>query len=87
MGGKANNVEFTAIFDSGTSFTYLNEPAYSIISKQVSLSAVSTLGKWHMVSWDLLYLYMAIVQMNAGMKLKRFTTDPDFPFEYCYELP
>ncbi|KAI4341849.1 hypothetical protein MLD38_026523 [Melastoma candidum] len=33
VGGKAANVEFDAIFDSGTSFTYLNDPAYSFISK------------------------------------------------------
>ncbi|KAI4318971.1 hypothetical protein MLD38_032623 [Melastoma candidum] len=33
VGGKATDVEFDAIFDSGTSFTYLNDPAYSFISK------------------------------------------------------
>ncbi|KAK4476815.1 hypothetical protein RD792_015975, partial [Penstemon davidsonii] len=28
---NVTDVEFTAIFDSGTSFTYLNDPAYSVI--------------------------------------------------------
>uniref|UniRef100_A0A1S4DT41 Peptidase A1 domain-containing protein n=1 Tax=Cucumis melo TaxID=3656 RepID=A0A1S4DT41_CUCME len=58
VGGKTNNVPFTAIFDSGTSFTYLTEPTYSTISEQ----------------------------MDAGMKLKRFSFGPSFPFQYCYEI-
>ncbi|KAL2469187.1 Eukaryotic aspartyl protease family protein [Forsythia ovata] len=33
VGKNATNLEFTAIFDSGTSFTYLNDPAYSVITK------------------------------------------------------
>ncbi|KAH6762562.1 Eukaryotic aspartyl protease family protein [Perilla frutescens var. hirtella] len=33
VGKNASDVEFTAIFDSGTSFTYLNDPAYSVIAK------------------------------------------------------
>ncbi|KAL0454995.1 UNVERIFIED_CONTAM: Aspartyl protease family protein 1 [Sesamum latifolium] len=36
VGGNVTNVEFTAIFDSGTSFTYLNDPAYSVIVEGVS---------------------------------------------------
>ncbi|XP_022145454.1 aspartyl protease family protein 1 isoform X2 [Momordica charantia] len=32
VGGNVSNLEFDAIFDSGTSFTYLNDPAYSLIS-------------------------------------------------------
>ncbi|XP_011092020.1 aspartyl protease family protein 1-like isoform X1 [Sesamum indicum] len=31
VGSNVTDVEFTAIFDSGTSFTYLNDPAYSVI--------------------------------------------------------
>ncbi|KAL3527250.1 hypothetical protein ACH5RR_011906 [Cinchona calisaya] len=31
VGEKTTNVDFTAIFDSGTSFTYLNDPAYTTI--------------------------------------------------------
>ncbi|CAA3025511.1 aspartyl protease family 1-like [Olea europaea subsp. europaea] len=33
VGENATNVEFSAIFDSGTSFTYLNDPAYSVIAE------------------------------------------------------
>ncbi|XP_044496005.1 aspartyl protease family protein 1-like [Mangifera indica] len=33
VGGSAADLEFTAIFDSGTSFTYLNDPAYTQISE------------------------------------------------------
>ncbi|CAL5197452.1 unnamed protein product [Lathyrus oleraceus] len=34
VGGYAADHEFHAIFDSGTSFTYLNDPAYTLISKK-----------------------------------------------------
>ncbi|KAK4791209.1 hypothetical protein SAY86_031622 [Trapa natans] len=34
VGGNINDLEFSAIFDSGTSFTYLNDPAYTLISKK-----------------------------------------------------
>ncbi|XP_030535796.1 aspartyl protease family protein 1-like isoform X2 [Rhodamnia argentea] len=33
VGGTAQDVEFSAIFDSGTSFTYLNDPAYTFIGE------------------------------------------------------
>ncbi|PSS00450.1 Aspartyl protease family protein [Actinidia chinensis var. chinensis] len=33
VGDKVTNLSFSAIFDSGTSFTYLNDPAYTIISE------------------------------------------------------
>ncbi|PHT49955.1 hypothetical protein CQW23_09702 [Capsicum baccatum] len=33
VGNKNTNVDFTAIFDSGTSFTYLNDPAYEVITE------------------------------------------------------
>jgi hypothetical protein len=32
------DVEFTALFDSGTSFTYMVDPAYSRVSEKVSAS-------------------------------------------------
>ena len=34
--GNPADLEFTAIFDTGTSFTYLNDPAYTQISESVS---------------------------------------------------
>ncbi|XP_056170049.1 aspartyl protease family protein 1-like [Syzygium oleosum] len=33
VGEEIHDLEFSAIFDSGTSFTYLNDPAYTLISK------------------------------------------------------
>ncbi|KAK4262035.1 hypothetical protein QN277_027648 [Acacia crassicarpa] len=36
VGGIAADVEFNAIFDSGTSFTYLNDPAYTQITTSFS---------------------------------------------------
>ncbi|KDP23965.1 hypothetical protein JCGZ_25353 [Jatropha curcas] len=37
--GNDTNLEFAAIFDSGTSFTYLNDPAYSVISESFNNKA------------------------------------------------
>ncbi|KAH7566225.1 hypothetical protein ACOSP7_022604 [Xanthoceras sorbifolium] len=39
VGGSAANLEFSAIFDSGTSFTYLNDPAYTQISESFNSMA------------------------------------------------
>ncbi|GKV45101.1 hypothetical protein SLEP1_g52222 [Rubroshorea leprosula] len=39
VGGKVQNLEFSAIFDSGTSFTYLNDPAYTHISESFNKRA------------------------------------------------
>ncbi|KAH1113313.1 hypothetical protein J1N35_006691 [Gossypium stocksii] len=33
VGGNTGDLEFDAIFDSGTSFTYLNDPGYTLISE------------------------------------------------------
>ncbi|PPR84272.1 hypothetical protein GOBAR_AA36435 [Gossypium barbadense] len=33
VGGNTGDLEFDAVFDSGTSFTYLNDPAYTLISE------------------------------------------------------
>jgi hypothetical protein len=37
VGGRDADLEFSAIFDSGTSFTYLNDPAYTLITTSVSI--------------------------------------------------
>jgi hypothetical protein len=36
MGSNVSKLEFSAIFDSGTSFTSLSDPAYTFISESVS---------------------------------------------------
>jgi len=37
VGGNTGDLEFDAVFDSGTSFTYLTDAAYTLISESVSL--------------------------------------------------
>ncbi|XVF18078.1 hypothetical protein REPUB_Repub10bG0180500 [Reevesia pubescens] len=44
IGGHAGDLDFNAIFDSGTSFTYLNDPAYTLISESFNTVAI---GKRH----------------------------------------
>ncbi|KAJ8531419.1 hypothetical protein K7X08_026853 [Anisodus acutangulus] len=39
VGNKETDVDFTAIFDSGTSFTYLNDPAYKVITENFNSQA------------------------------------------------
>ncbi|XWS45593.1 hypothetical protein CRYUN_Cryun15aG0149800 [Craigia yunnanensis] len=40
VGGNAGDLDFYAIFDSGTSFTYLNDPAYTLISESFNTAAI-----------------------------------------------
>ncbi|XVF62229.1 hypothetical protein PTKIN_Ptkin08bG0200600 [Pterospermum kingtungense] len=40
VGGNAGDLDFNAIFDSGTSFTYLNDPAYTLISESFNNLAI-----------------------------------------------
>ncbi|KAF9621656.1 hypothetical protein IFM89_025567 [Coptis chinensis] len=53
-----SNVDFSAIFDSGTSFTYLNDPAYTGLSET----------------------------FNFNVQDRRRKSDPNIPFEYCYDV-
>lgn len=41
VGEKAADLDLFAIFDSGTSFTYLSDPAYTLISESVSKPSTS----------------------------------------------
>ncbi|KAI3853173.1 hypothetical protein MKW98_027885, partial [Papaver atlanticum] len=45
MGKNLSDVPFSAIFDSGSSFTYLNDPAYAAICKSFDEQAIATLHK------------------------------------------
>lgn len=38
VGTDLVDIDFTALFDSGTSFTYLDDPTYTRLSESVSLS-------------------------------------------------
>ncbi|XP_022775453.1 aspartyl protease family protein 1-like [Durio zibethinus] len=40
VGGNARDLDFNAIFDSGTSFTYLNDPAYTLVSESFNTLAI-----------------------------------------------
>ncbi|KAJ7944119.1 aspartyl protease family protein 1-like [Quillaja saponaria] len=39
VGGTVSDLEFSAIFDSGTSFTYLNDPAYTLFTQTFNSKA------------------------------------------------
>jgi hypothetical protein len=42
VGSESSAVEFAAVMDSGTSFTYLNEPEYSALATNVSVASLSS---------------------------------------------
>lgn len=86
VGGTTADLEFHAIFDTGTSFTYLNDPAYTQITESVSglciifLSTISSFKKC-----QLKILVLLIFQFNSLAKEDRHANS-DIPFEYCYDL-
>ncbi|GLU19728.1 hypothetical protein SLE2022_359600 [Rubroshorea leprosula] len=61
VGGNVQNLEFSAIFDSGTSFTYLNDPAYTLISESFNKLA---LDKRHASDSDLPFNYCYDLSAN-----------------------
>ena len=62
VGGNAGDLDFYAIFDSGTSFTYLNDPAYTLISESVS----SLNHIFHAVSWSPFFPMQVFIIMLFG---------------------
>ena len=83
--GTIVNLEFGAIFDSGTSFTYLNDPAYTQISESVS-GLLNVLHSIIFVLQKLNQFDLAILQFNSLAKENRHSNGSDIPFEYCYDL-
>lgn len=87
VGETAQDVEFSAIFDSGTSFTYLNDPAYTFIGE-----TVSSVLLYFRIPYGHTYLSLAClqstcyVQFNSLAQEKRHSSDSNIPFEYCYDL-
>ena len=85
---NVTDLNFTAIFDSGTSFTYLNDPVYTVISEKVSHPDCKS---WYFISSLTMCfilirrMFLAIMQFNSAAKDKRHPPDSNFPFEYCYE--
>ena len=51
VGGTSADLNFDAIFDSGTSFTYLNDPAYTFISESVSSETVHNYCVWSFITF------------------------------------
>lgn len=87
VGGTDADLEFTAVFDSGTSFTYLNDPAYSLISE--SVSSFSNLPLYLLEFKVLLFAYlllMVFLQFNNLVTEKRHSSTSNIPFEYCYDI-
>ncbi|XP_052480130.1 aspartyl protease family protein 1 isoform X1 [Gossypium raimondii] len=72
---------FTALFDSGTSFTYLVDPTYSNLAVNVSTSCLDppfTLC-FHLVTY-------ALLQFHSQTRDSRHPPDSRIPFEYCYDM-
>ena len=87
VGKNVSALEFSAIFDSGTSFTSLKDPAYTFISESVSnLNVVfpDTIGiPFYNVQ---VYMIYVILQFNSQVLERRHPYDSQNPFEYCYDL-
>ncbi|CAN1226586.1 Aspartyl protease family protein 1 [Linum perenne] len=64
VGGNAEDVELSAIFDTGTSFTYLNDPAYSIITK--NFDSLVKDPRHSSSSTDLPFEYCYAISSNAN---------------------
>ncbi|EYU37092.1 hypothetical protein MIMGU_mgv1a026715mg, partial [Erythranthe guttata] len=69
---SVTNVEFTAIFDTTSSFVYLSDPAYSIIVKGI----------------DSLYSLMLFLlsQFDSRITEVRYIPSRRIIFDYCYSL-
>ena len=80
-------LEFSAIFDSGTSFTSLKDPAYTFISESVSNLNVVFPHTVGIPFYNLqVYMIYVILQFNSQVPERRHTSDSQIPFEFCYDL-
>ncbi|XP_044470217.1 aspartyl protease family protein 1-like [Mangifera indica] len=64
VGGLTADVEFNAIFDSGTSFTYLNDPAYTQISE--SFNNLTQEKRFPTESFELPFDYCYVLSSNQS---------------------
>jgi hypothetical protein len=84
IGGQASDLVYSAIFDSGTSFTYLNDPAYTLIAESVSSFSSES---WYLLDF-LPFVYLLLVlflQFNNMVKETRHSST-EVPFDYCYDI-
>jgi len=73
-------VEFTALFDSGTSFTYLVDPTYSRLSESASDKICFHLARCYLkIKVTIIEVFM--LQFHSD---RRCPSDSMTPFEYCY---
>ncbi|KAK3224397.1 hypothetical protein Dsin_011422 [Dipteronia sinensis] len=64
VGGIAANLEYSAIFDSGTSFTYLNDPAYTQISESFNSLAKEQRFQTNNIDSSLPFEYCYLLSSN-----------------------
>ncbi|KAF7129898.1 hypothetical protein RHSIM_Rhsim10G0206700 [Rhododendron simsii] len=97
VGDNVTDISFSAIFDSGTSFTYLNDPAYTMISESFNSQAKETRHSSNsQIPFEYCYdLSLEIPVVNLTMKGgdKFSVTDPMVPvplqnggYVYCLAL-
>lgn len=82
---NVTDLEFSVIFDSGTSFTYLNDPSFSVIAEGVSFTYNTTSSQR---SWIFIHLISscACVQFNSQVAEPRYEPETKIIFDYCYAL-
>ncbi|GJN36851.1 hypothetical protein PR202_gb25750 [Eleusine coracana subsp. coracana] len=71
VGNNPMDLEFSTIFDTGTSFTYLADPAYTYISQSNSHVTVAC---------------PPFLSFHAQVQVNRHVPDSRIPFEYCYDI-
>lgn len=86
VGDNVTNVDFSAIFDSGTSFTYVDDPAYSVITQNVSRILTPRLIIIIGMHSTLTRLVDFFLQFDSQVQEPRHQSDSGIPFEYCYDL-
>lgn len=89
VGGKTFSTKFSAVVDSGTSFTALSDPMYTEITSAVS--RFTALYQWfhHVYVFTAILIYIFIhvlIQFDKQVKEKRNPADSSLPFEYCYTI-
>lgn len=77
-------MEFTALFDSGTSFTYLVDPTYSRLSKSVSDKICFHVARSYLKIKVTIEVFM--LQFHSQVEDRRRPSDSRIPFEYCYDM-
>ena len=86
VGTALYDVDFTTLFDSGTSFTYLADPYYSKLARNVRILWHSFLSAYRHALLSKYVLPFLFWQFNLQVNDKRHPSDSRIPFEYCYDM-